>query len=89
MKNSNNRRLWAAALIAAYFLAFGLAVAQRRPAGNLAYWVYSESGGLDAFCARFFLPAYRLQQGVWRLAGLPFARHNGDRPSADPVSVGL
>ena len=74
------RFLAIAAILAAYFLAYGATYSQRKPAGNMAYFVYSDGPSRDALCYRLFLPAYRVHQVLWRAFDRPFTRYNGDRP---------
>lgn len=57
----------------------------RKPAGNMAYFIYSESEGKDSLCYYFFLPAYRVHQAVLRALGRPLLRHNEDRPGPSGV----
>lgn len=63
----------------------GYVFAPKKPAGNLAYFVYSEEPRVDAFYRGFFLPAYKIDQALAQSRGRPFVRHNEDRPAITPA----
>lgn len=77
----NLRVALAVALI--YAAGYGAALARRRPAANMTYFVYSENAALDRALGALFKPAYRLHQSLCAAARRPFLRHSGDRPPVD------
>jgi hypothetical protein len=72
---------------AAYAAAYGVALARRVPAANMAYFVYSERPGADDALYKAFLPAYRVHRGLWKALDKPFVHHNNDRAPAPAGDV--
>lgn len=62
-------------MIAAYLGAYATAYACRTPAGNLAYFVWSDVRAVDRVLQTAFAPLYQLH---WR--AFDGQRHNDDRP---------
>lgn len=63
----------------------GYVLFPKKPAGNLAYFVYSEEPRADAFCYYLFLPAYKIEHQLSKSRGRSFIRHNEDRAVITPA----